>query len=382
MNTISYSNSDHLYKFLQWKNKQVSRIHGPLQIPGFDDFNRLVEINCMFSSEPWGQPLDRTGRIHLPIKYDTGRAWKYSDRAVSLDDALSQRVRNLLATKEKINLLWSGGIDSTAMVNAFLANADDQTQLRVLYSPFSAYEHNEYLTLFLPKFPKVELVDISGDTYLTQQFDGIFLSGDGGDETHASLDESFLEEFGYECLATSWRDFFYNRTHNSEFIDFCENYFGWASRPIDTVLEARWWFYINSKMSCQLSEKLPFFSDYKNFSSDKLKGFFDCDEFENYITHNTHCIMPTSNYMSWKQDLKDYCLSIDGFDQWAKEKTKVGSSQFRRYTSKKSILNDCRYIFILNDGTRIQTPNLPLLSRKEFENCHGNSLDYLLNDPV
>jgi hypothetical protein len=131
-----------------------------------------------------------------------------------------------------------------------------------------------------------------------------------------------------------------------------------------------------------LSLKLPFFSNLKNFLPNKLIGFFDCDEWENYVSHNTHRLMPTAHYASWKQDLKDYCRSIDGFDQWAQEKTKENSHQLRIYTEKKILLNDQRAIFILDDGTRIHTPGLPLLSQREFENCYGNSLDYLLNDPI
>jgi hypothetical protein len=135
-------------------------------------------------------------------------------------------------------------------------------------------------------------------------------------------------------------------------------------------------------MYCMVSTKLSFFSDYENFTPDRLTGFFDCDEFENYVTHNTDRLMATPAYSSWKQDLKDYCQSIDGFDQWAKEKTKFGSFQFHAYTYKKTVLNNQRALFILDDGTRIHTPNLPLFSRKEFEKYYGNSLDYLLNDPV
>ena len=383
MNKILYADAQYLKKFLQWKGQESDIVHrNMLKFQGFDEYNRLLQVNSMFSKSPFEQPLDRTGNIHLPVKYDNRRPWKFSNTSIGLNDALSHRVKNLVSTGEKINILWSGGIDSTTMTNAFLSNVDDHSQLRVLYSPFSVYEHREYLTTFLTKFPKVELVDISGDVYLTQEFDGIFVSGDTGDETHASIDESFLEEFGPEILKKPWKEFFYSKTNDTDFIDFCEKYFSWSGRSIDTVLEARWWFYINSKMYCSLSTKLLFFSNYKNFSPSKLCGFFDCDEYENYISHNTHRIMSTPDYCSWKQDLKDYCQKIDGFDQWAKEKTKVGSFQFHAYTYKKIVLNDLRAIFILNDGTRVHTPGLPLLSRKEFENCYGNSLDYLINAPV
>ena len=381
MKTIIHANTEYLTKFLQWKSKAFKSVSQVIKVENFDHYNRLVDINCIFSNRPQGQPLDRTGNIRFPIKYNTGRPWQYSDTALSLKDALSKRVQDLSVTGEKINLLWSGGIDSTTMVNAFLANVNDHSQLRILYSPFSVYEHRQYLETFLPKF-SCERVDISGDVYLTQTFDGIFVTGDTGDETHASIDQSFLETFGYESLARPWRDFFYERNADSELIDFCENYFSWAGRPIDTVLEARWWFYINSKMYCNLAIKLNFFSDYENFSPERLKGFYDFAEFEHYRCHNTHRLIVPGEYASWKQDLKDYCKSVDGFDQWAKETIKGDSFQFHVYTYKKIALKDTRSIFILDDGTHIRTPSLPLLSHCEFESCYGNSLDYLLNDPV
>lgn len=383
MTAISYANTAYFKKLLKWKNKKARLVYGGvLEFDDFKQYNQLLEINSMFSNNPWGQPLDRTGNILLPAKYDTGRKWQFDNNSISLKDALAIRVKNLVSLGQKINLLWSGGIDSTTMVNAFISNASDRSQLRILYSPFSVYEHREYITEFLPKFPEIELIDISGDVYLTQKFDGIFVTGDTGDETQASMDESFLEEFGYETLSQSWQDFFYSRTKNDDFIAFCHEYFSWAQRPIDTVLEARWWFYINSKLHCMLATKLSFFSDYENFLPSRLKGFFDCYEFENYVSHNIHRLMVTADYKSWKQDLKDYCQTVDGFDQWAKDTTKNGSFQFHAYTYKKIVLNDCRSIMILDDGTRVHTPNLPLLSQVEFDKLYGNSLDYLLNDPI
>ena len=48
---------------------------------------------------------------------------------------------------------------------------------------------------------------------------------------------------------------------------------------------------------------------------------------------------------------------------------------------KKNALNDTRWIFILSDGTRISTPNLPLLSKKELDRHYGDSLQVLFNEP-
>jgi asparagine synthetase B (glutamine-hydrolysing) len=155
-------------------------------------------------------------------------------------------VQELEVRDQPINLMWSGGIDSTCMVNAFLANSRDRAQLRVLYSPYSYYEHPQYLEFL--KSNRIETQDISGDVYRKIHFDGIFVTGDGGDELNASMDESFLEKYGHSVLSQSWKDFFWSRTQDSDFLDFCEIYFSRSQLDIQTVLQARWWFYAKSKL--------------------------------------------------------------------------------------------------------------------------------------
>ena len=49
------------------------------------------------------------------------------------------------------------------------------------------------------------------------------------------------------------------------------------------------------------------------------------------------------------------------------------------YLEKKLVLNDQRWIAVLSDGTRIATPSLPALTRKEFEKTYGNTLDWIFH---
>jgi hypothetical protein len=60
---------------------------------------------------------------------------------------------------------------------------------------------------------------------------------------------------------------------------------------------------------------------------------------------------------------------------------KKDSIQFGNYRLKKTELLDLRWICILEDATVISTPNLPLFSKKEFDNKYGTTLDYLFNYP-
>jgi hypothetical protein len=378
-------NPEYFQHIIHWKGYECvpTKGNGGLyKISGFDSYNKMLEINEIFSSQPRHFPVDRTLNISPPLKIKIRRPWQTPTIQLSLSEALEQRVKSIEQQwpNKKINVFWSGGVDSTAVVTAFLSNLSDHSQLRILYSPYSYYEHPAYLD-FLKKFTQVELIDISGPIYLNTQFDGMFVTGDSGDETHASLDQSFFETFGFEVLQKSWHDFFYAQNPNSNFIEFCEQYFSRSGIPIHTVLEARWWFYINSKLNCMLFNKFPFWLDYPNFNFNQVQGFFDCAEFESYIAYNINSIMPNRDYKSWKTPLKDYCYQFDSINDWHQNKKKVNSSQLNFYIDKKTILKNLQYIYILEDGTRIHTANLPWVSKQEFNNKYSTTLDYLWNEP-
>lgn len=351
----------------------------PVISQGFDSYKKLVRINSVFSNHPRGFPSDRTGTIKPPIKFHVPRSWTCPAQPMTLDQAMQLRVEQIEARGQRINVMWSGGIDSTAVVNAFLLNLKDLNQLRVIYSPYSEYEHRDYLTYL--KDRNIETVDMSGTVYLDTYFDGIFVTGFGGDESHASLDESFLLAYGYQSLHQPWQDFFWHKTQDTDFMDFCQMYFNLAGREINSVLEARWWFYINSKMHILLQIQSIFWSDYPNFNADLVLAFFDCDSYEQYVTYNLNDIVSSKDYRSWKHNLKDYCFRADGFEDWYKNKTKVGSSQIAYYTNKKVALKDLHSIFILENGQRVTTPGLPLFSKTQYNKYHGTTWDYLWNEP-
>ena len=187
--SIVVANNRFFSKILDLYNFQYS-YNGVYKFTNCSDHAMMIAINEVFSKSPKHQPVDRTGLTKSPLNHHIERPWKIPTQQLSLDQAFKERVDNLLNTQQRINLFWSGGIDSTAMITAFLKHSPDKKQLRILYSPYSTYEHPGYLE-FLKKNSDLELVDISGTVYLNCQFDGIFITGDGGDEpvsyTHLTL---------------------------------------------------------------------------------------------------------------------------------------------------------------------------------------------------
>jgi hypothetical protein len=198
--------------------------------------------------------------------------------------------------------------------------------------------------------------------------DGIFVSGNSSDEIHASLDESFFTQYSYDFLFTSWKDFFYNKFPDSQFIEFCEKHFAASGREIKSILDARWWFYTTTKLTGILySSNLAFCTaGPEQFDTSKLVGFFDCNSYEQFIYFNVDKIIQSNNYATWRQFLKDFCCHYDGFEDWRKNKAKFHSGQLPVYTYKKQILNNSRNLMLLDNGERVATPNLPMFSKCEW----------------
>jgi hypothetical protein len=373
-------NPKHMQSILTWNNTAFEKVGELFRLRDYGSHSLLVDINAIFSQHPNFEPADRTGHTKSPYRQHIARPWKIPTQNWTLDEALAHRVHNLTALDRKINVFWSGGIDSTTAVTAFLKHAPDLSQLRILYSPFSTYEHPDYLD-WIKGFGKIELADVSGENYLDDQYDGIFITGDAGDELNASLDESFFETYGYDALLSGWKDFFHQHNQSPDFVERCQLFFSVAGRPIETVLEARWWFYTSCKQRSILNLKLPWFFNRENFLFTDLIGFFDCEEYENYIFWNIQNIVDIRGYQTWKQPLKNYCFEFDGLQNWYKNKIKTHSIQMSTYIAKKIALNDHQWIAILDDGTRISTPSLPVLTQKEFFNKHPDLLDWIINAP-
>lgn len=377
---LQLTNPQYWRKILDYKNIEYKKVSNLNQVKGFDSYNRLIDINQIFSSLPKGDIIDRTNDTSSPFKYNVIRPWVVPDKSITLDQAMLSRVEYFLNQPQQLNLCWSGGIDSTAIVAAFLQHTNDLSKLRLLYSPFSLYEHPEFFEYITKNYPALECLDISGDIYLKMHFDGIMITGHGGDEFTASLDKSFVDSVGIENLNQSWRDYFFKQSGNLDFVNFCEHWFSLSGRPIDTLLQARWWFYaIGKSQTYAVMDHTLLLNQPGNSLSD-TQAFFDCKEFEAFVWHNIDNIVdPTKGYYSYKQFLKDYTYQFDHNQDYRDHAEKNNSAQLIIYNLKKTAMLDLRYIAILSNNTTIRTDNLPLLSKMEFDLKYGTSLDYLFN---
>jgi hypothetical protein len=359
-------------KILTYHKVKYSPVAEIYKFDNFNEYNYLVDVNSIFSNSPSGLIIDRTASIKMPLLMHLDRPWTIPTSHLDFDQCFQHRVNELTEKYNSINIFWSGGIDSTAVLVGFLNHCRDLRKLRVLYSTFSIKE-NPYFFLLLQEYPDLELIDFGGDVYMKQQFDGIFVTGDGADDLTASIDESFFDRYGYKTLVSPWQEFFSTVVADSKFIDFCERFFSLSGKSIATVLEARWWFYTSCKIHKFPTKSIDNINEYQGIPI----GFFNCDVFENYMFFNTDSIITGSQYQTYKQILKDYIFKFDKNTEYYKNKTKVSSPQIEWYRRKKILLDNTRHFAILGNGQRLRTTNLPLLSEKDYRSEFGNSLDYL-----
>jgi hypothetical protein len=369
-------------KILNWKEISHTPVGGLFKINGFDQYNFLVDINSVFSRFPYGDIIDRTQTVLSPFKYLVQRPWQPPAPGLTLDQVMQHRTQWYVDLAQPLDLCWSGGLDSTSLIVAFLKHAPHLDQLRVLYSPHSVYENRDFFEFLQKNYPQIELLDMSGDVYLSSNFDQHLVTGHGGDEFTASLDDSFYEKTGKAVLESSWQDYFYQQTHNQELIDFAEQYFALSGLNITTLMQARWWFYSATKTQCHATANDSFVLNQSNADQRLVTGFFDCDDFESYIHYNTDVIINyDSGYRGYKQFLREYIYQFDKNEARYNKSGKVNSAQFALYINKKTIMTDSRWILKLSDNSVVRTKNLPFFSKKEFDQAYGSSLDYIFNQP-
>ena len=117
-------NPDYFSKILQWKHIVHEPVGGLFKIDQFHNYNKLIDINSIFSSRPFGDIVDRTDSVKQPFLFQINRPWHVpTTSSASLDQVLQQRTQWYLDKNQKLNLCWSGGLDSTCLVIAFLIHA-------------------------------------------------------------------------------------------------------------------------------------------------------------------------------------------------------------------------------------------------------------------
>jgi len=271
--------------------------------------------------------------------------FKYTSK--SLDDILDERAvelhRRAVQDNKKIWIMWSGGIDSTTMLTAFIKNipANELDRYSIIMSANSIAENYYFYKKFIHhKFQTINWLDLDLNQELLNET--IILHGD---PANALLSCPTVSVFA--PLVESGSHLLPFRENIGTIIDTLESFVtksrgevkaGWAEWYINKLADAIpeydqatsiatfwWWNYVNFKWHGSILR--PFFftrsSTNKPISEQEFRYYYDTcfyinDDFQNWSYSNIDHIVQTP--FDYKPKMRDYIYNLTHDELYQKYK--------------------------------------------------------------
>ncbi|MEM9836550.1 MAG: hypothetical protein AAF828_08615 [Bacteroidota bacterium] len=258
-------------------------------------------------------------------------------------------------TKQTIQLLWSGGIDSTVALIALLKNMDPDElagRIEVFASMKSINEYPFFFRHFiLGKLPYRIIAPP-----ITQHFSerGLIVTGEHGDQLFGSdkllpLIANGLAYESYEDILPIYLvDKFGNHPKNDRLLRYLQPLIQACPTEVKTTFDLFWWLNYTIKWQ-QVSLRLPIFTFRPEVSelASRFRHFFRDPRFEQWSFHQ-HERRAATSLTTYKQAAKDYILDFTGDSAYWQQKSKEPSLQHVIINRKKQ--GNQRYRVLMEDN--------------------------------
>ncbi|MFZ3229654.1 MAG: hypothetical protein WA160_05585 [Pseudobdellovibrio sp.] len=244
----------------------------------------------------------------------------------TFEDISLQRAQDLwveCALYQNINILWSGGIDSTLALVALILTLPNKFNITV-YCNFSSINENErFYKLLLAN----KSVILKNSSVLTETVPTQFVTGDLGDQIFGSeLLFRIDREFGFENLKKPFQQIIpklFNSRCGSELGSVLyDRYLPIINEcpfPLKSAFDFIWWWnYTQKWQGVKLRKQCYLKNDMKLFH------FFDSSDFELWSVFN-HELKIGSVIESYKKSAKDFIFKYDNNEFYLNFKKKCSS---------------------------------------------------------
>jgi hypothetical protein len=256
-------------------------------------------------------------------------------------------------TNKKLAVMWSGGIDSTGVLSAFLKNIPtiDHEMIEVVLTTLSIFENKEYWLKYINGKLKQRLyTSIQLDTDFLDQY--LLIHGDPGDclfGPSMPMYKKMFVEGKHKQPHTTHRIDIKNRAVDGLEVDFNKWYYDKISNSIyelnqqdyiSTVSDFWWWTYFNFKweFSCQRpffymrllkdNKGTPLFKkpiSYEHQQQFARNTFFNTDKFQLWSYSNLKKLIPDTDERQHKIEMKKYTYDFDKNERYFYHKPKIGA---------------------------------------------------------
>lgn len=286
-------------------------VYGPGPFP-VDRFNLLPHI------DPETDPIPVVNIVPKPEFNLSNLTSDWRDRYFSLFDQVASTIYETAGTRD-IVLMYSGGIDSTAVLVALMKNARykeflDQGRIKIAMSSVSIHEYPElFYETILPTFP-IMLADYN---LVMQDPNAFVVTGDAGDYVIGNTDTPIFFHNGttdnlHEDKSILW-PYLDNIDTSKKFSNFASKLAELAPFDIVSLNQMYWWIgqaFVHQGEMCypwtwsattDLSELASFNKVYRFFLDPRFTTF----SFE-YMSTNPVC----TNYNSVRQFPREYIVDF------------------------------------------------------------------------
>lgn len=322
---------DNMYDILHYDIHNVSyaiKNHRELMTPFLsEDFSEeLFNKYEKFGLNRFNAVYDRTGNLPHYLTIAKGKhpippkVYGYNK---SFFEVSEQRCKELLSLNKPIQVMWSGGLDSTYILFMLRHFANDKDQVRVYGTYNSIIESGD---LFDRRIKNEFIYDITvgRDNRLKYQEDCIFVSGMCGNQLFGPTDNMFATggtAMFHHTLGTAETIYEpYANNVNPELLEFLDPIIKTSPKKLETIADLRWYCIFNLDWYTALYEHKIMLDPIR---ANKIQGFFDSEEFQSWAVNTKEPftkIRGDANTHRWQ--MRQVLAELFGEFDYAKNKPK------------------------------------------------------------
>lgn len=227
--------------------------------------------------------IDRTGAVPSVIKthisdenkIPTGTP-KYMD---FLDNCL-YRAQELLDTGKQINVLWSGGLDSSVMLFSLLRQAQHRDQVNVICTFESILESGSMFDSFVKnagvriKFDQTKVEYHLPYSYDHEDPSQLYVTGECGDQLFSPM---------FFCVPAASNPLDpWQKWATPDFLNIVEPSIKFSERPIETVRDLSWWTMFNHTWTTVYYDEML---ELEPQVAQRIRPFYGTQEFQRWAMH-------------------------------------------------------------------------------------------------
>lgn len=317
----------------------------PPGIEYFNPRNMVVDLNGPWKLEPTATPLPDLP--NSPISFDEAA------------DDFGLKICQNLDRGQQVYLMWSGGIDSTAVAVSALKHIRPahRNNFHVVLSDSSKHENPMFYHKFLSQFDQIELSVF--DPAQIDLYNSVILDGEGGDQTYGSSAANKIFSLNPDKILLPWRknlDFlrsFWYQDSMPEFWDWLlelmNKTIDHGPAPVETCFDFFWWLNFNCKMDATLFRHTLRLSenvldrDFEHFAKAVMCRFYASDKIQQWsmTAGAENKINQARKTVKWAG--RKYIYEFDHNEYYFREKRKEFSSEVIANLSAQYFAIDNQY---------------------------------------